>query len=349
LLNKHYYTAHILRLPLDQWPDGVNRAFEHINYPLYLNIQGPSEFGIVGDAKLQGWDRSSDLPKIKVPTLVIGAKYDTMDPAHMEWMSTQFPNGEYYLTPSTRNIETEFADTVQRQETLDCENSGYDTYVCPSDDERGIYAAYLAVNGNKSEFFRKNGHLAVVFLSDEDVRGFGTSIDQYPHRLPEALDYPENLLNVIEAKLGKNTDVSAHAIVASTLSCVGDQRGQGGNANIHGALGSFYMSMTDPLNQSLIDGTPGVNMASFAGGQLVQGTIGSVCAADYVSELGSIKNVLSKTKSSERLKCALITGDDIDVRIDSGYEWKLNSTRDEITFTPALPPGKSFKLEYECI
>ncbi len=31
LLTKHYYTAHLLRTPLDQWPDGVNRAFEHIN------------------------------------------------------------------------------------------------------------------------------------------------------------------------------------------------------------------------------------------------------------------------------------------------------------------------------
>lgn len=95
LLREHYYTAHILRKPLDQWPDGVNRGFEHINYPLYLDMQGPSEFGIVGDAKLQGWDRSRDLPNIKVPTLVIGAKYDTMDPDYMEWMSTQFPLGQY--------------------------------------------------------------------------------------------------------------------------------------------------------------------------------------------------------------------------------------------------------------
>lgn len=95
LLMQHYYTAHLLRKPLDQWPDGVNRAFEHINYPLYLAMQGPSEFGIVGDAKLRNWDRSQDLKRIKVPTLVIGARYDTMDPEYMEWMSREFPNGEY--------------------------------------------------------------------------------------------------------------------------------------------------------------------------------------------------------------------------------------------------------------
>ena len=95
LLMQHYYTAHLLRKPLNQWPDGVNRAFEHINYPLYLAMQGPSEFGIVGDAKLRNWDRSQDLKRINVPTLVIGARYDTMDPEHMEWMSKEFSNGEY--------------------------------------------------------------------------------------------------------------------------------------------------------------------------------------------------------------------------------------------------------------
>jgi proline iminopeptidase len=56
-------------------------------------MQGPSEFGIAG--KLLEWDRKADLPKIAVPALSIGGKYDTMDPAHMQWMATQFQNGSY--------------------------------------------------------------------------------------------------------------------------------------------------------------------------------------------------------------------------------------------------------------
>ena len=44
-------------------------------------MQGPSEFGIAG--RLKNWDRKKDLSKIAVPTLTIGAKYDTMDPEHM--------------------------------------------------------------------------------------------------------------------------------------------------------------------------------------------------------------------------------------------------------------------------
>ena len=95
LLFKHYYTEHILRKPLDTWPDPVNRAFDHINADVYTAIQGPSEFGIVGDVTLQGWDRSKDLDKISVPTLTIGAEHDTMDPEHMKWMSTQVQKGRY--------------------------------------------------------------------------------------------------------------------------------------------------------------------------------------------------------------------------------------------------------------
>jgi proline iminopeptidase len=56
-------------------------------------MQGPSEFGISG--RLEKWDVSKELSSILVPTLVIGAQHDTMDPEHMKWMSTQFKNGSY--------------------------------------------------------------------------------------------------------------------------------------------------------------------------------------------------------------------------------------------------------------
>lgn len=63
-------------------------------------MQGPSEFGIVGDASLKDWDRNQDLREITVPTLVIGAEYDTMDPKHMKWMASQFQNGHYLYCPN---------------------------------------------------------------------------------------------------------------------------------------------------------------------------------------------------------------------------------------------------------
>jgi proline iminopeptidase len=93
LLIPNFYTQHILRMPPDQWPDGVNRAFARLNKKLYTLMQGPSEMGASG--KLVNWDRTADLGQIAVPTLVIGAKYDTMDPAHMEKMSTLVKKGRY--------------------------------------------------------------------------------------------------------------------------------------------------------------------------------------------------------------------------------------------------------------
>lgn len=93
LLMENFYNKHILRLPVSQWPEPVTRSMGRLNQSLYITMQGPSELGISG--KLTNWDVSSELKNITVPTLVIGAKYDTMDHTYMEWMSTQFPNGSY--------------------------------------------------------------------------------------------------------------------------------------------------------------------------------------------------------------------------------------------------------------
>lgn len=96
LLMPHFYAKHLCRL--DEWPDAVNRSFAHMNSSIYVLMQGPSEFGISG--RLENWNRSSDLAKIKVPTLTIGATHDTMDPEHMNWMSTQLPKGRYLNCPN---------------------------------------------------------------------------------------------------------------------------------------------------------------------------------------------------------------------------------------------------------
>jgi proline iminopeptidase len=97
LLMPHFYAKHICRIPIDKWPNPMTRSFEKINSSLYVTMQGPSEFGISG--KLTHWDRSTSLKDIKVPTLVIGATHDTMDPKYMEWMSKELPKGEFLLCP----------------------------------------------------------------------------------------------------------------------------------------------------------------------------------------------------------------------------------------------------------
>jgi proline iminopeptidase len=118
LLTEQHYVHHVLRMPPDEWPDPVQRGFAHINPAIYVSMQGPSELGITADAKLANWDRFADLGRITVPTLVIGAQHDTMDPAHMREMAGRLPAGQYLHCPDGSHLamyddqETYFAGLI---------------------------------------------------------------------------------------------------------------------------------------------------------------------------------------------------------------------------------------------
>ncbi len=51
-ITNNYYPRHVLRLPLAEWPEPVLRGFDQLNDQIYVGMQGPSEFGIRGDASL---------------------------------------------------------------------------------------------------------------------------------------------------------------------------------------------------------------------------------------------------------------------------------------------------------
>lgn len=100
LLIPNFYHEHICRL--QEWPDPVNRAIAHVNNTVYTMMQGPSEFGVSG--RLAGWDRKADLKTITVPALMIGAKYDTMDPKAMEEQSKLVKHGSYLYCPNGSHL-----------------------------------------------------------------------------------------------------------------------------------------------------------------------------------------------------------------------------------------------------
>ena len=102
LLMPAHYEKHLLRRPAAEWPEPVVRAFAHLNEKVYVPMQGPSELGASG--KLVNWDRTNDLKSIRVPTLVIGAEHDTMDPKHMEWMSKEIPGATYLYCPNGSHL-----------------------------------------------------------------------------------------------------------------------------------------------------------------------------------------------------------------------------------------------------
>ena len=100
LLIPNFYYEHICRLT--NWPDALNRSFKHANNAIYTQMQGPSEFGISG--LLANWDIKNRLKEIAIPTLMIGAKYDTMDPKAMEEQSKMVQHGEYLYCPNGSHL-----------------------------------------------------------------------------------------------------------------------------------------------------------------------------------------------------------------------------------------------------
>jgi proline iminopeptidase len=71
-----FYRRHLCRLRV--WPKEVDYTLEHISRPVYHTMNGPNEFTIIGNIRY--WDVTDRLSKIRVPTLVIGGKYDEVSP-----------------------------------------------------------------------------------------------------------------------------------------------------------------------------------------------------------------------------------------------------------------------------
>jgi proline iminopeptidase len=103
LLMQNFYVYHILRMPPDQWPDPLMRALNKINKKIYVPMQGPSELGTSG--KLVTWDRTADLARIVVPTLAVGARYDTMEPAQMQKIAKGVKKGRYLFCPNGSHFD----------------------------------------------------------------------------------------------------------------------------------------------------------------------------------------------------------------------------------------------------
>lgn len=100
LVVEEYYRKHICRM--NPFPAGFQRAMDHVNGHIYELMQGPSEF--VPGGRLANWDVTDDLHSIEVPTLMIGAAYDTMDPKAMEKMASLVQNGRYLHCPDGSHL-----------------------------------------------------------------------------------------------------------------------------------------------------------------------------------------------------------------------------------------------------
>jgi hypothetical protein len=84
LLMEHHYVYHILRMPLADWPDAVNRAFKYLNPSIYVPMQGPSELGASGKLLLKQHQQNSQTYSsilIKKATSLFGVAFPYSSPS----------------------------------------------------------------------------------------------------------------------------------------------------------------------------------------------------------------------------------------------------------------------------
>ncbi|HXD69097.1 MAG TPA: proline iminopeptidase-family hydrolase [Gaiellales bacterium] len=76
-----FYHRHLCRM--DPWPEALVQSGEQMDgNPVYLTMNGPTEFDVIG--LLREWDRTADLGRIGVPTLVTCGRYDEITPSCSE-------------------------------------------------------------------------------------------------------------------------------------------------------------------------------------------------------------------------------------------------------------------------
>ncbi|RFM26964.1 proline iminopeptidase-family hydrolase [Deminuibacter soli] len=102
LMFQHYFAQVVCRIPVPEWPEPFVRAFRGINREYGDYMVGPDQFVISG--QLATWHVDDQLPQLTVPTLTIGARYDYMNPGHMQWMATQVKNGSFLYCPGGSHL-----------------------------------------------------------------------------------------------------------------------------------------------------------------------------------------------------------------------------------------------------
>ncbi|MFC0576958.1 proline iminopeptidase-family hydrolase [Paraburkholderia solisilvae] len=96
------YLYHVYICRSNPWPVSVQHCFAGVNEQIYSTMQGPNEFVVTGN--LKEWDRWASLPRISTPTLVMGARYDEMDPASEQREAFAIPHAEFFMSETGSHL-----------------------------------------------------------------------------------------------------------------------------------------------------------------------------------------------------------------------------------------------------
>lgn len=259
-------------------------------------------------------------------------------------------DGSSFITPKQTNRVSLFNNAIQRPETRNCENwianylrdhgassintssysAGY-SQNCPSGDERGIYAANLVVQNNPGSFIRRDAHLSIIFLSDEDERS-GLYLTSAGYKLT-SMDQPGILTSNVRSYLGdsKYNSLSVHSIVVKDNSCLNSQNDQ--------VLGDVPNEAT----RGLVTGSIGTVYLTFA--QSSWGIAADICSSDYTTQLGQIQTNIESRIKDIMLNCSNPT--DLEVNV-SGSTVAHSVSGNVLSFNQYLAAGTTVSLSYKC-
>ena len=95
-----FYNKHLCRL--SPWPQELTYSLDHLSKPVYGTMNGPNEFTIIGNTRY--WDVTDRLKTIKVPTLILGGRYDEVSPIVAREIHRHVPGSELTLFPNSSHL-----------------------------------------------------------------------------------------------------------------------------------------------------------------------------------------------------------------------------------------------------
>ena len=113
IMFEEVYSQHLCRV--QPWPEPLTRMFSHLNTKVYQTIQGPNEFVVTGNFK--DWNRWDDLHNIKIPTLIISGRFDTMNPQDIKKMGELIPHSQVKICENGSHC-TMYDDTETYFQTI---------------------------------------------------------------------------------------------------------------------------------------------------------------------------------------------------------------------------------------
>jgi len=98
---QEFYRRHLCRM--DPWPEALVRSSDQMEgNQVYATMNGPTEFDVIG--RLRTWNRTPDLGRIDVPTLITCGRYDEITPDCSEAIAEGIPDARVVVFEESAHV-----------------------------------------------------------------------------------------------------------------------------------------------------------------------------------------------------------------------------------------------------